>query len=81
MIEVNGLNTLHKANGDTDDIINALLDITPKAIKQVNNSDFNLKLSGDAAKDGFTVATWIKKNIRYKQDGYKNQNIKRNSIA
>ena len=76
MIEVNGLNTLHKANGDTDDIINALLDITPKAIKQVNNSDFNLKLSGDAAKDGFTVATWIKKNIRYKQDGYKNQNIK-----
>ena len=30
MIEVNGLNTLHKANGDTDDIINASLDVLRK---------------------------------------------------
>jgi hypothetical protein len=76
MIEVNGLNTLHKADGDTDDIINALLKVTPKAIDQVCKSDFNLKLTGDVKKDGLIVAGWIKKNIRYKQDGYQNQNIK-----
>jgi len=76
MIEVNGLNTLHKSGGDTDDIINALLSVTPKAIDQVCKSDFNLKLTGDAKKDGFIVAKWIKDNIRYKQDGYQNQNIK-----
>lgn len=76
MIEVNGLNTLAKAGGDTDDIINALLAVTPKAIDQVCKSDFNLKLTGDAKKDGFIVAKWIKDNIRYKQDGYDNQNIK-----
>ena len=76
MIEVNGLNTLVKAGGDTDDIINALLAVTPKAVDQVCNSNFNIKLTGNAKKDGFTVAKWIKDNIRYKQDGYQNQNIK-----
>jgi len=76
MIEVNGLNTLAKAGGDTDDIINALLAVTPKAIDQVCKSNFNLKLTGDVQKDGFIVSKWIKDNIRYKQDGYQNQNIK-----
>jgi hypothetical protein len=76
MIEVNGLNTLVKAGGDTDDIINALLAVTPKAVDQVCKSNFNIKLTGNAEKDGFTVAKWIKENIKYKQDGYANQNIK-----
>jgi hypothetical protein len=76
MIEVNGLNTLVKSGGDTDDIINALLAITPKAVDQVCKSNFNIKLTGNAEKDGFIVAKWIKENIRYKQDGYQNQNIK-----
>lgn len=76
MIEVNGLNTLVKAGGDTDDIINALLVVTPKAVDQVCKSNFNIKLTGNAEKDGFTVAKWIKQNIQYKQDGYQNQNIK-----
>lgn len=76
MIEVNGLNTLHKANGDTNDIINALLKVTPKAVDQVCKSDFNIKLTGDPVKDGFIVAKWIKENIQYKQDGYQDQNIK-----
>ena len=60
MIEVNGLNTLVKAGGDTDDIINALLAVTPKAVDQICKSDFNLYLTGNAEKDGFTVAKWIK---------------------
>jgi len=71
-----GKTTVAKINGDTYDIIEALIDITPQAINQVKpNINKLINLTGNAYKDALLIAAYIRKNIVYKQDGYNNQNI------
>jgi hypothetical protein len=71
-----GKKTIAKPNANTYDIIEALIKITPTAIKQVKPkiNDF-IFVTGDAYKDALQIAKYIRKNVTYKQDGYDNQNI------
>lgn len=71
-----GKKILAKPNGNTYDIIEALIDITPKAIEQVKPSIKKLvTISGNAYIDAKTIAKYIRNNVTYKADGYENQNI------
>jgi hypothetical protein len=69
---------LAKANAKTDDIIYHLGGAVPAAMAQAKNSNLPevIGLSGaDIASDGFLAANWIKNNVTYKIDDFKNQNI------
>jgi hypothetical protein len=75
-MEFNGKKILAKPNGNTYDIIEALVNITPKAIQNVKPSINKLvKITGNACKDAKNIAKYIRKNVTYKADGYENQNI------
>lgn len=72
----NGKKILAKPNGNTYDIIEALIDITPRAIEQVKPSIKKLvPITGNAYIDAKTIAKYIRNNVTYKADGYENQNI------
>jgi hypothetical protein len=72
----NGKKILAKPNGDTYDIIEALINITPQAIEQVKPKINTLvKLTGNAYVDAKTIAKFVRDNITYKADGYDSQNI------
>lgn len=71
-----GKKILAKPNGNTYDIIEALINISPQAIENVKPFINNIiKISGNACIDAKTIATYIRKNVKYKADGYENQNI------
>ena len=71
-----GKKILAKPNGNTYDIIEALVNISPQAIDQVKPKINTLiNVTGDAYKDALQVAAYIRKNVKYKADGYENQNI------
>ena len=71
-----GKKILAKPNGNTYDIIDALVNISPQAIQQVKPKINTLiNVTGNAYKDALQVAAYIRKNIKYKADGYENQNI------
>jgi len=71
-----GKKILAKPNGSTNDIIEALINITPQGIEQVKPSIKKLvPITGNAYLDGKCIANFIRKNIKYKADGYENQNI------
>lgn len=75
-MEYNGKKILAKPNGNTYDIIDALINISPQAIDQVKPKINTLiNVTGDAYKDALQVAKYIRKNVTYKADGYDNQNI------
>jgi hypothetical protein len=75
-MEYNGKKILAKPNGNTYDIIEALIDITPQAIEQVKPSIKKLvPITGNAYIDAKTIAKYIRNNVTYKADGYENQNI------
>jgi transglutaminase-like putative cysteine protease len=75
-MEYNGKKILAKPNGNTYDIIEALINITPQAIQQVKSKINTLvKLTGNAYIDAKTIAKFIRDNVTYKADGYENQNI------
>ena len=75
-MDFNGKKILAKPNGNTYDIIDALINITPQAIQQVKPKINELiNVSGDAYKDALQIAKYIRKNVTYKADGYENQNI------
>jgi len=72
----NGKKILAKPNGNTYDIIDALINISPQAIDQVKPKINKLiNVTGNAYKDALQVAAYIRKNVKYKADGYENQNI------
>lgn len=72
----NGKKILAKPNGNTYDIIDALINISPQAIEQVQPKIHTLiNVTNDAYKDALKVAAYIRKNVKYKADGYENQNI------
>jgi hypothetical protein len=69
---------LAKANAKTDDIIYHLGGAVPAAMAQAKNANLPevIGLSGaDIASDGFLTGQWIKNNVTYKIDDFKNQNI------
>jgi hypothetical protein len=71
-----GKKTIAKPNANTYDIIEALIKITPTAIKQVKPKINDIiNVTGDAYKDALQIAAYIRKNVTYKQDGYENHNI------
>jgi len=75
-MKYDGKNIIAKANADTYDIIEALINITPKGIEQVKpyiNELFNL--TGNAHKDAIQISNYIRNNIKYVADNYQNQNI------
>jgi len=72
----NGKKILAKPSGNTYDIIDALVNISPQAIQQVKPKINTLiNVTGDAYQDALQVAAYIRKNVKYKADGYENQNI------
>ena len=75
-MKYNGKKILAKPNGNTYDIIEALIDITPTAIQQVKPKIKTLvPVTGNAYIDAKYIAKFIRENITYKADGYENQNI------
>lgn len=67
-----------KNNADTRDIIHYLAMAAPGAIQQVK--DMNLPdiiglTGGNLQKDAVLAGKWIQRNIKYKRDGFKEQNI------
>jgi hypothetical protein len=75
-MKFDGKKILAKPNGNTYDIIDALVNISPQAIDQVKPKINTLiNVTGNAYKDALQVAAYIRKNIKYKADGYENQNI------
>lgn len=73
---VNGKNTLVKDNASTPDIINALLKAVPIAVNQCRE-DINsmIYVSGDPLIDGERCCRYIRSNVKYKADGFDEQNI------
>jgi hypothetical protein len=74
-MKYNGKTIIAKADAGTYDIIEALINISPKGIDQVKEEVKNLNLTGNAVKDALLVGNYIRKNVKYKSDGYKDQNI------
>jgi len=75
-MQYDGKNIIAKVDGKTDDIIQALIKISPRAVKNVKpyiNDLFNL--TGDAFKDAIMIAAYIRNNVKYLADNYQNQNI------
>ena len=75
-MQYDGKNIIAKADANTFDIIQALIDISPRGVDQVKpyiNELFNL--TGNAHKDAIQIANYIRNNITYVADNYQNQNI------
>ena len=74
-MKYNNKTIIAKADASTDDIIDALIKITPLGINQVKEEIKKIPLTGDAVKDALLIGNYIRKNVKYKSDGYKDQNI------
>jgi hypothetical protein len=73
---VNGKNTLVKDNAGTKDIIEALINIVPVAVDQCKDYiDSMIYKSGDPLIDAERCCRYIRANVRYKADGFAEQNI------
>lgn len=73
---VNGKNTLVKDNASTPDIIEALLKATPAAVDQCKDViDSMIYISNDPLKDAISCCRYIRSNVKYKADGFEEQNI------
>jgi hypothetical protein len=67
-----------KENAKTDDIIYHLGGAVPAAMAQAKNANLPEVIglsSADIASDGFLTGQWIKNNVTYKIDNFRNQNI------
>lgn len=74
-MKYDGKTIIAKADANTEDIIQALINITPKGIDQVKDFIKKFNLTGDALKDAYIIGTYIRSNVKYKSDGYADQNI------
>jgi hypothetical protein len=74
-MKYNGKTIIAKADAGTYDIIDALLKISPGVIDQVKNEVKKLNLTGNAVNDALIIGNYIRSNVKYKADGYKEQNI------
>ena len=75
-MQYDGKNIIAKADANTYDIIQALIDISPRGVEQVKPYIKDLfDLTGNAFKDAIQISNYIRNNITYVADNYKNQNI------
>ena len=73
---VNGKNILVKDNAATKDIIDALCKAVPAAVEQCKGYvSTMIKKSGDPLKDALSCCRYIRSNVKYKADGFEEQNI------
>ena len=73
---VNGKNTLVKDNAGTQDIIQALCNVVPVAVDQCKGDiDSMIFKSGDPLVDAERCCRYIRSNVKYKADGFSEQNI------
>jgi hypothetical protein len=73
---VNGKNTIVKDNASTPDIIEALLNAVPAAVNQCKGYiDSMIYKSGDPLIDAEKCCRYIRSNVKYKADGFDEQNI------
>lgn len=73
---VNGKNTVVKHNASTTDIIDALLNAVPIAVNQcIPEIDSMIYKSGDPLIDAVSCCRYIRSNVKYKADGFDEQNI------
>ena len=73
---VNGKNTLVKDNASTKDIIDALCNVVPVAVNQCRTDiDSMIHKSGNPLIDAERCCRYIRANVRYKADGFSEQNI------
>jgi hypothetical protein len=71
-----GKNIIAKADGSTEDIIQALINISPRGVENVKPYINDLFIfTGDAFKDAVMIAAYIRNNVKYLADNYENQNI------
>jgi hypothetical protein len=72
----NGRNTIVKDNAGTKDIIQALINIAPAAVDQCKGYiDSMIYKSGDPLIDAERCCRYIRANVKYKADGFAEQNI------
>jgi hypothetical protein len=67
-----------KNNGKTEDIIQALVHAVPGAITQVKNANLPEIIGltgGNCTEDAIRTGKWIRQNVKYKADGFPEQNI------
>jgi hypothetical protein len=75
-MQYDGKNTIAKADGKTEDIIQALINISPRGVDNVKPYINDLFVfTGDAFKDAVMIAAYIRNNVQYLADNYQNQNI------
>jgi hypothetical protein len=73
---VNGKNILVKNNAGTKDIIQALINVVPVAVDQCKGYiDSMIYKSGDPLIDAERCCRYIRANVKYKADGFAEQNI------
>lgn len=75
-MQYDGKNIIAKVDANTYDIIQALIDISPRGVEQVKPYIKELfNLTGNAHKDAIQISNYIRNNITYVADNYQNQNI------
>lgn len=69
-----GKTTTVKTNANTGDIIEALINAVPTAVKQFKNS-ISTPYTGDAIQDAKAACMYVRNNVKYKADGFNFQDI------
>lgn len=69
-----GKTTTVKTNANTGDIIEALVNAVPLAVKQFKNT-VSTPYTGDAIQDAKAACMYVRNNVKYKADGFEFQDI------
>jgi hypothetical protein len=70
----NGKTTTVKRNANTQDIMQALVDAVPEAVRQFNQVPTTIK-TGNLLKDATAACMYVRDRVRYKADGFNFQDI------
>lgn len=73
-MQYDGKTTTVKSNANTSDIIEALVNAVPIAVKQFKNS-ISTPYTGDAIQDAKAACMYVRNNVKYKADGFNFQDI------
>jgi hypothetical protein len=73
-MQYDGKTTTVKTNANTGDIIQALVNAVPIAVKQFKNS-ISTPYTGDAIQDAKAACMHVRNNVKYKADGFEFQDI------
>lgn len=70
----NGKTTTVKRNANTQDIMQALVDAVPEAVRQFNQVPTTIK-TGNLLKDATAACMYVRDRVKYKADGFNFQDI------